>query len=217
MRCFALSIIMCFGLLFSSTYAQPLLAQEKLKLVILGDSLTAGYGLADKDAFPSRLGDALAEAGYAVEVVNAGVSGDTSTGGLARLDWALSADTDAVVLELGANDALRGVDPAETRRALDAILTSLKERNVRVLLTGMRAPPNMGAEYAAGFDPIYQDLADEHDVLLYPFFLEGVAAELDLNQADGIHPNPQGVMRIVERMLPSVIALLSQVHDLNGS
>ncbi|MCC2113102.1 MAG: arylesterase, partial [Hyphomicrobiales bacterium] len=149
---------------------------EPLKIVALGDSLTAGYGLPPGEAFPDRLEAALKADGHEIEIVNAGVSGDTASGGLARLDWSLPSDAGAVILELGANDALRGVPPSATEKALRAILEKLKERGVPVLLAGMLAPPNMGAEYGARFDAIFPRLADEYGVLYYPFFLDGVAA-----------------------------------------
>jgi acyl-CoA thioesterase I len=141
-------------------------------------------------------------------VINAGVSGDTTRGGLERLDWAVPEETDAVILELGANDALRGIDPSAIRSNLDNIIRQLVERDIAVLLAGMQAPPNLGDDYAAAFNAIYRDLAERHDVLLYPFFLDGVAARRDLNQADGIHPNEAGVNVIVERMIESVEALI---------
>jgi acyl-CoA thioesterase-1 len=179
-------------------------------IVALGDSLTAGYGLPRKDAFTARLGAALAAAGVKARVVNAGVSGDTSAGGLARIDWLLAEKPDLVIVELGANDALRGLDPEETRRNLDAILARIKTSGARVLLAGMRAPPNMGREYAADFDRIFPDLAKQHKVPLYPFFLDGVAADPALNQADGIHPNAKGVSVIVDRILPPLMRALGE-------
>ncbi len=179
-------------------------------IVALGDSLTAGYGLPRKDAFTARLGAALAAAGVKARVVNAGVSGDTSAGGLARIDWLLAEKPDLVIVELGANDALRGLDPEETRRNLDAILARIKKSGARVLLAGMRAPPNMGREYAADFDRIFPDLAKQHKVPLYPFFLDGVAADPALNQADGIHPNAKGVSVIVDRILPPLMRALGE-------
>lgn len=184
-----------------------------LKIVALGDSLTAGYGLPPADSFPVRLEKALAANGRTprpVTVVNAGVSGDTATDGLARLDWAVGDDVDGVIVELGANDALRGTDPAVTRTALDEILTRLKARGLPVLLAGMLAPPNMGPEFKQAFDRIFPDLAEKHDVLFYPFFLDGVAAERGLNQRDGMHPEAKGIAVIVERILPKVEALVGR-------
>ncbi|MFN8831736.1 MAG: arylesterase [Labrys sp. (in: a-proteobacteria)] len=179
-------------------------AADPLRLVALGDSLTAGYQLPPAAAFPAQLEKALTARGLAVTVENAGVSGDTASGGLARLDWAIGEGVKGVLLELGANDALRGVPPAETRAALDAIITRLKERGIGVLLIGMRAPPNMGADYQTAFDAIYPDLAAKHGVPLYPFFLDGVVADPSLNLPDGMHPTEKGVAVIVERILPSV-------------
>ena len=172
------------------------------KMVILGDSLVAGYGLAPGQAFPEQLQRALEEKGIALKIENAGVSGDTTTGGLARLDWSVGEGTDLVLVELGANDALRGISPEVTRANLETAITRLKARGITVLLAGMQAPPNMGEDYANRFNPIYSDLATAHDVPLYPFFLEGVAAQSDLNQSDGIHPNAEGVSVMVDNFLP---------------
>jgi len=183
-----------------------------VKIVAIGDSLTAGLGLPVAAAFPARLERALIADGLAVEVANAGVSGDTAADGLARLDWSVPDDTDAAIVELGANDALRGIDPQLTRAALDAILTRLAARRLPVLLAGMRAPPNMGAEYAKTFDTIYPDLAAAHGVLLYPFFLDGVAAEPRLNQGDGVHPTAAGVDVIVARLLPKAEELVTRAR-----
>ena len=186
-------------------------AERPVKLVAFGDSLTAGFGVSAQDAFPAKLERALRAKGYAVEVINAGVSGDTASAGLERLDWSIPEGADAAIVELGANDALRGVDPAVTRRALDAILTRLKAKGIAVLLAGMRAPPNMGQAYVAQFDAVFPDLAAAHRVPLYPFFLEGVAGQRALNQADGLHPLPAGVDVIVSGILPQVEALLASV------
>jgi len=188
-------------------------AQERpVKLVAFGDSLTTGLGLPQAVAFPARLSQALKKKGLAVEVADAGVSGDTASAGLARLDWSIPQGTDAVIVELGANDALRGVDPKVTRGALDAILKHLKERNIAVLLAGMRAPRNLGEDYAKKFDAIYPELAAAHGVPLYPFFLDGVAADAKLNQRDGIHPTAEGVDVIVARILPKVEELVAKVR-----
>ncbi|MGF1640405.1 MAG: arylesterase [Rhodospirillales bacterium] len=186
-------------------------AGEAIRLLAFGDSLIAGYGLAREDAFPRRLERALAAHGLAVTVIDAGVSGDTSADGLARLDWALATPggaPDAVIVELGANDALRGIDPEVTYANLDAIVGEIRRRRLPVLLAGMRAPPNMGRDYADAFDGIYSRLAAAHGVPLYPFFLDGVAAEPALNQVDGIHPNAEGVQVIVRGILPAVKDLL---------
>ena len=189
--------------------AQPASAVRVVKIVALGDSLTAGYGLPEKDGFVPRLQAALAGKGIAAEVVNAGVSGDTAADGLARLDWSVPLGTDAVIVELGANDMLRGIKPAVTENALDAILQKLTARNIAVLLCGMRAAPNLGATYGHEFDGIYPELAAKYAVPLYPFFLDGVAADLKLTQSDGMHPNAKGVGVIVERILPQVEDLIA--------
>jgi acyl-CoA thioesterase-1 len=184
---------------------------EPVRILALGDSLTAGYGLPEPDAFTSQLQRALVGAGLEATVINAGVSGDTSAGGRARLGWAMSDKPDAMILELGANDGLRGLDPKETERNLDAILAGAKAAGLPVLLSGMKAPPNLGAEYGAEFDAVYPRLAAKHGVLFDPFFLEGVAARPELNQDDGIHPNAAGVAVIVERMLPLVLKLAAKL------
>jgi acyl-CoA thioesterase-1 len=188
---------------------------EPLRIVALGDSLAAGYGLESPDAFTGALEAALVARGHDVVIVNAGVSGDTASDGLARVDWSVGEDADAVIVELGANDALRGVDPAITRDALDRLLARLGERGLPVLLAGMMAPPNLGEDYAAAFNPIYPELAEKHGALLYPFFLDGVAADARLNQPDGIHPNAAGVAVIVERIVPSVEALIGRAAPAN--
>ena len=180
-------------------------------ILALGDSLTAGLGLGAADAFPARLEAALKAKGHDVKVINAGVSGDTAADGAARLDWALGEPVNAVIVELGANDALRGLPVAQAEQALDQLLTALEQKKLPALLTGMKAPPNMGAEYQQAFDGMYQRLAAKHPgVLVYPFFLDGVAADPKLNQGDGMHPNPAGVEVIVARMLPSVEQLLGR-------
>lgn len=177
---------------------------------MLGDSLAAGYGLTQRDGFTAQLERALTARGLQVKVINAGVSGDTSAGGLARVDWALGDKPDAVLVELGANDGLRGLDPRHTRANLESIIRKVKARGLPMLLAGMRAPPNLGRDYVQAFDGIYPSLAAEHGVPLYPFFLDGVAAEAKLNQADGIHPTAAGVAIIVERILPHVVSLLER-------
>lgn len=188
-------------------------AAQPTKLVILGDSLTAGYGLQVGEAFPARLEAGLRARGHDVVVVNAGVSGDTAKQGLERLDWSVEADADAVILELGANDALRGVEPNETRNSLERIIVRLKERKIPVMLAGMLAPPNLGASYKEIFDAVYPELAKRHGIALYPFFLDGVASEQAFNLDDGMHPNAKGVDEIVRRMLPSVEEFLARVKD----
>lgn len=179
-------------------------------ILALGDSLTAGLGVGPAEAFPARLEAALKARGHDVKVINAGVSGDTAADGAARLDWALAEPVDAVIVELGANDALRGLPVAQAEQALDGLLAALGQKKLPVLLAGMRAPPNLGADYQAQFDGMYERLAAKHGVLLYPFFLDGVAAEPKLNQGDGMHPNPAGVDVIVARILPSVERLLGK-------
>ncbi len=188
----------------------PAGASDKPVIVAFGDSLSAGYGLDEADSFPVRLEVALRAGGVDARVVNSGVSGDTTAGGLARLDWSLPDRVDLVILELGANDGLRGVDPAETEANLDAILEKLSSRGIPVLFAGMLAPPNLGREYADAFDAVFPRLAARHDVVFYPFFLEGVAAERSLNQPDGIHPNAAGVDRIVTQLRPFVLRALAR-------
>jgi len=183
-----------------------------VKLVVLGDSLSAGLGLSAGDAFPAKLSRALKAKGHAVDVVDAGVSGDTASAGLARLDWSVPEGANAVIVELGANDALRGIDPKVTRDALDSILRRLKARGIEVLLAGMQAPRNMGPDYTGAFDSIFPELAVAHGVPLYPFFLDGVATEAKLNQRDGVHPNATGVDVIVARILPKVEELVSRAR-----
>ena len=186
-------------------------ARAEVRLAVLGDSLTAGYGLAQSDSFPAQLEAKLADAGLAVVVINAGVSGDTTAGGRRRLDWLLDDEPQAVIIELGANDGRRGIDPEQTFRNLDAILTRLAEEGLPVLLTGMWAPPNYGLAYGKAFKAVFPRLAEKHDVELYPFFLDGVAGRAGLNQRDGIHPNAEGVAVIVEGILPQVEGLLESI------
>jgi len=183
-----------------------------VKIVVLGDSLSAGFGLPAEAAFPERLAQALKAKGIVVAITNAGVSGDTASGGLGRLDWSVPDGTEAVILELGANDALRGLDQNLTKTALDTILNKLKDRHIAVLLAGMQAPRNMGADYVRSFDAIFPALASTHAVVFYPFFLEGVAADPNLNQRDGLHPNAAGVDVIVARILPKVEELIARVR-----
>jgi acyl-CoA thioesterase I len=186
-------------------------AEQPVRIVALGDSLTAGLGLARQDAFPAKLEAALRAKGIAVAIENAGVSGDTTAGGLARLDWSVPEGTDAVILELGANDALRGLDPRAARTALETIVKRLKARGIAILLAGMVAPRNLGPDYARAFDAIYPELASRYDLLLYPFFLDGVAVDRAFNQADGLHPTAAGVDAIVARILPKVEELVARV------
>lgn len=183
-----------------------------LRIVVLGDSLAAGFQLKESDAFPAQLQRALKARGHQVEVVNAGVSGDTTAGGLERVRWAVPDGTDAVILELGGNDALRGLDPGRAKANLDAIITAVKAGGAEVLVAGMLAPRNLGEDYARAFDAIYPALASKHDALLYPFFLDGVALESQLNLSDGMHPNPKGVAEITRRILPVVEDLIARVQ-----
>ena len=185
----------------------------ELRILMLGDSLTAGYGLAARDALPAQLEAALRARDLNVRVINAGVSGDTTAGGLARLEWALADRPHAVIVALGANDALRAIDPELARSNLDRLLGALAERHLPVLLAGMMAPRNLGRNYGARFDALYPELAIRHEALLYPFLLDGVATVAALNQADGIHPNVAGVEVIVERILPSVLCLVRRTES----
>ena len=183
-------------------------AASLTRILVLGDSLSAGYGLPAGEAFPVKLGIKLRAAGHDVKMLNGGVSGDTSAGGRARLNWALADKPRFAIIELGANDGLRGLDSEAMRENLDDIIVRLKAAKIGVLLTGMRAPPNIGPDYGRAFNRVFPDLAQKHDVLLYPFFLDGVAAISSLNQRDGIHPNPRGVAVIVDRIMPFVVRLL---------
>jgi acyl-CoA thioesterase-1 len=192
--------------------ASPVAART-IRLVVLGDSLTAGLGLPPGKAFPDRLQAALRARGLDVDVLNAGVSGDTAADGLGRYDWAVPANADALIVELGANDMLRGLEPEATKKALSAILDKAHAARLPTLIAGMRAAPNLGAEYDRAFDAIYPALAKDHDVALYPFFLDGVAGDPKLNQADGMHPTAEGVDAIVERIAPSVEEILKQVKQ----
>jgi acyl-CoA thioesterase I len=208
--------MLVWGLLLMA--AEPAFAQASaaigvapLKMVVLGDSLSAGYGLPGPDAFPAKLQKALKARGIDVDMTNAGVSGDTSSGGRDRLDWSVPEGTQAVIVELGANDALRGTDPGITRAALTDIVARLKARGIAVLLCGMVAPPNYGNDFAARFNSIYPDLAKASGVRLYPFFLEGVAADARLNQADGMHPTAEGIDVIVKNILPTVEAFIGSI------
>ena len=183
-------------------------AGAPLRITVLGDSLSAGYGLAAADAFPAQLERALQERGCRVAVDNNGVSGDTTAGGRARLDWVLAGKPQLVLVELGGNDALRGLSPEEAAANLAAILETLRQRGVKALLAGMYAPRNLGKEYYTNFDALYPRLAARYRVPLYPFFLAGVEGRPELNQGDGIHPNARGVAEIVRRILPLMVDTL---------
>ena len=202
------------GLLFNLVLGLCLIAgaasAAEKRLLLFGDSLTAGYGLSEEDGFASQLKQALDSRGHAVQVINAGLSGDTSAGGLARLGWSLADNPTHAVVELGANDALRGLSPDAMEKNLDGVVTGLKEAGVRVLLTGMEAPRNLGPEYQAAFEGVFPRIAANHQIALYPFFLEGLPGNTSLIQADGLHPNAAGVAVIVERILPSIEALLAE-------
>ena len=189
---------------------------DTLRIVALGDSLTAGFRLPPSAAFPVKLEKALRARGHAVQVANAGVSGDTTKGGLQRLEWAVPAGTDLVIVELGANDALRGLPPEATKTNLDAIISQLKAKGATVLLAGMKSPRNWGDDYVARFEAIYPSLAQKHAVPLYPFFLEGIATRPDLNLDDGLHPNEQGVDKIVEGILPAVEQAIAGAKSRRG-
>ena len=203
--------------IFCAAFTAPGLAGDRpVRIVAFGDSLTAGYGLPVQAAFPVKLERALKAKGYAVEIVNAGVSGDTAARGLARLDWSVPEDTDAVIVELGANDMLLGLDPRVTRNALAEIIRRLTDRKIPVLLAGMRAAPNLGSAYGSEFDRIYADLARESGVLFYPFFLDGIVTHSRFNLQDGVHPNAAGIDAIVERILPHVEELIRRVQAQRG-
>jgi acyl-CoA thioesterase I len=216
LACFAHILVLMLALTaLGVTRPRAAFADEALpvKLVVLGDSLSAGLGLSASDAFPAKLQKALKDKGIALDIGNAGVSGDTASGGRDRLDWSVPEGTQGVILELGANDALRGTDPAVTKSALSDILTRLKTRGVPVLLCGMLAPPNYGKDYADRFNAIYPELSKSFGVPLYPFFLDGVAGDAKLNQADGIHPTPAGVDIIVKTIMPTVEAFLGTIKQ----
>lgn len=221
MRFPLLRALCTFGLVFSLVNAgsggAAAAAGEPVTILALGDSLTAGYDLPPDDAFPVRLEKTLRTRGHDVRLVNAGVSGDTTAGGLARLEWLLSGETpDAVIVELGANDALRGLPPAKAEENLAAILKILQDRGIPVLLAGMMAPRNLGPEYVAAFDGLYPRLAERFDVPLYPFFLEGVALQDRYLLSDGLHPNADGVQVIVDNILPHVEALIERARRAGG-
>lgn len=206
------SILRIFSVIVALTFATAVAAgAEGTRVMAFGDSLVHGYGLAEDDTFPAQLQAALQQQGHAVEVLNAGNSGDTTAAGLARLDWALADRPDAVIIVLGANDGLRGLEPRQTYSNLTAILERLEADGLPVLLAGMLAPRNLGAAYVEEFDGVFQRLSEERNVVYYPFFLEGVAAQTQLNLGDGIHPNKDGVAEIVQRIMPSVESLLDRV------
>lgn len=207
---FLLSTLLALSLTAFAAGFAPAQARP-LQILALGTSLTQGYGLPPGTQFAVQLQQALKKQGIDADVINAGVSGDTSAGGLSRLDWSLASHPDAVILELGSNDMLRGIPPSETEKNLRAILTKLKQDHVPVLFTGMEAQRNLGAEYVNQFDSIYPRLAKEFHVIFYPFFLDGVALNPKLNQADGLHPNPAGVKVIVKRILPYVKKLIAEI------
>lgn len=203
--------LLWLAMAFSFTTARAQV-QEPLEIVALGDSLTAGYQLPPGKGFVPQLQAALRARGHLVVVQNAGVSGDTSAGGLARLDWSIPSSASAVIVELGANDALRGVPPEVTRQNLTQIIETLKARGLTILLAGMYAPPNLGLAYADRFNPIYPELAKKYDLIYYPFFLDGVAGIKNLNLADGIHPNADGIQIIVQRILPKAEQLIGRIN-----
>lgn len=207
-----LKLVLITILTVSTSFANST-APNSVVILALGDSLTAGYGLGRDDSFPRQLENSLASSGYPVTVINGGVSGDTSAGGLARLEWSIAGKPQIVIVELGANDALRGVDPAQTYDNLEQIIVRLKKAGCRIVFAGMRAPRNLGLDYTVEFDQIYPDLAERHDLDLYPFFLEGVAAEPGLNQADGIHPNAEGVRVVVNGIQPLIVKAIEAIED----
>lgn len=206
------------ALVLAAALPAPAAVTEKpIKIVALGDSLMAGYQLPMSAAFPAQLEKALKAKGLNVEIANAGVSGDTASGGLSRLDWSVPDGTDAVIVELGANDMLRNVDPKVTRAALEQIVTKLKQRGIEVMLAGMRSVANYGEEYAKQFNAIYPELATTHNLVFYPFFLDGIAADAKLNQRDGLHPTEAGVETIVTRITPKVEELIARIRAKRGS
>jgi len=213
---FAKTLAFAVCVFLSSLLTHPDIARsnpacEDKTLTVLGDSLVAGYGLSPGEDFPAKLDAALRERGYNLTIINAGVSGDTTSGGLSRLDWSVGPGTDFVILELGANDGLRGLDPEITRKNLDAMVVGLKERDISVLLTGMLAAPNLGQAYGNAYKAAFSNIAEKYNLAFYPFFLDGVAGNASLNQPDGIHPTSDGIRVIVENILPTVIGFL----DLN--
>jgi acyl-CoA thioesterase I len=211
----ARAIIFAFVATLASAapYAMTESASRPIRLVALGDSLMAGYNLPENASFPAVLEKALRAKGHNVEIANASVSGDTSTGGLERLDWSVPDGTDGVIVELGANDMLRGLDPAITRRAIETIVERLRARNIPVMLAGMFASRNLGADYVRRFDSLYRDIAEKYGVVLYPFFLDGIVGDRALNLPDGVHPSAKGVEVIAERILPTVESFLGRIQQ----
>jgi acyl-CoA thioesterase-1 len=214
---FALGAVLLIAVWLLPAAALGAADSAPLRILAFGDSLVHGYGLAADESFPIQLERALEREGHRVQVLNGGNSGDTTAAGLARLDWALADRPDLAIVELGANDGLRGIDPGETYRNLDAIVKRLKAEGIAVLLAGMLAPRNLGADYVEAFDAVFPRLAEVHGVALYPFFLDGVAMRPELNQADGLHPNAAGVALMVERILPSVVRLIDALAESRGT
>lgn len=204
-------VVLTLAVAFGASAASSARAEEPLEIVVLGDSLVAGYQLGAGEDYPSKLQAALRDRGYQISVINAGVSGDTTSGGLARVDWSVPDGTDGVILELGANDALRGIDPENVKTNLTAIIDRLKLRGIPVMLMGMLAPPNMGSGYGEQFTPIYGELAERDGLVFYPFILDGVTTHPDLQLADGMHPNAAGVDVMVENSLPTVERFLATI------
>ncbi|MGI9350516.1 MAG: arylesterase [Rhizobiaceae bacterium] len=200
-----------FALLLVLPVTQASANCADVRVVVFGDSLVAGYGLPPGKAFPEQLSQALQGKSSSIDVINAGVSGDTTSGGLSRLEWSVGDGADIVVLELGANDALRGIPVEITRKNLDAMISRLKSASIEIVLAGMLAPPNMGKKYGDAFNAIYPELAEKHEIKLYPFFLEGVATDPQFNQDDGIHPNPEGVQVMVKNFMPALDSVLEKV------
>ncbi len=216
-QAFALAAVLVAGFAGGMMPGVIRAADRPVRIVALGDSLTAGFNLPGSAAFPAKLEKSLKQKGVAVEIANAGVSGDTASGGLGRLDWSVPDGTDAVIVELGANDMLRGVDPAVTHRALEEIVRRLTDRHIPVLMAGMRAAPNLGDQYVGAFEAIYPELAAKYDLLLYPFFLDGIVGDSKFNQRDGLHPTAAGVDRIVAGILPKAEELVARARERRGS
>jgi acyl-CoA thioesterase-1 len=205
------ALLLCLTLAVAPAQV-PAEAADPIRILAFGDSLTAGYGLSEAQSLPAQLADALNNMGRPVTVINGGVSGDTTADGLTRIDWALADKPQIMILALGGNDMLRGVDPGTTRANLDAIIEKAKAQGVEIVLAGMLAPPNLGAEYKSAYDAVYSDLAKAHNLLFMPFLLQDVAQDSDLNQADGIHPNGDGVAVMVHNLLPYVTEAMDRVE-----